>query len=200
MIIPQDPSKVTTSAASFPDGGPAAPLGAIGALGGVGAPSAPVAGNKNNNAIDDLLGLETELSAIQAGIQQIDKIAPNPPMSFQTDSMMPLHLSMSPQPQQQGPAQVGAMARPLEKKPVAVMNQNPAVTEFSPAPFLPPPPSKPGRRQDDRYAVFDNVQRYNANNNILQQTNPPPTQPALPSAAGLGAAFGDDGEHVRDDN
>ena len=64
-------------------------------------PSAPAVGNKNSNAIDDLLGLQTELSAIQAGIQQIDKIAPSPPMSFQTDSMMPLHLAMSPQQQQQ---------------------------------------------------------------------------------------------------
>ena len=65
MIIPQDPSKVTTSAASFPDGGPAAPLGAIGALGGVGAPSAPVAGNKNNNAIDDLLAANLDWKAGQ---------------------------------------------------------------------------------------------------------------------------------------
>ena len=29
---------------------------------------------------------------VQAGIQQIDKITPTPPMSFQTDSMMPLDL------------------------------------------------------------------------------------------------------------
>ena len=28
----------------------------------------------------------------QAGIQQIDKITPTPPMSFQTESMMPLDL------------------------------------------------------------------------------------------------------------
>jgi len=190
-----DPRKV--SAASFPDGGPAGPHGAVGVIEAVGAPSAPVAGNKNNNAIDDLLGLETELSAIQAGIQQIDKIAPSPPMSFQTDSMMPLHLSMSPQQQQQQQQQqpqVAPVGRPIEKKPVAVMNQNPAVSEFSPAPFLPPPPGKPGRRQDDRYAVFDNVQRYNSNNNILQQqTNPPPPPAAVASGAGLMASFGDEG-------
>jgi hypothetical protein len=42
--------------------------------------------------MDDLLGLESEISAIQAGIQQIDKITPTPPMSFQTESMMPLNL------------------------------------------------------------------------------------------------------------
>ena len=171
-------------------------------------PSAPAAGNKNSNAIDDLLGLQTELSAIQAGIQQIDKIAPSPPMSFQTDSMMPLHLAMSPQQQQQQqqqqqPQQVGPAGRTTERKPVAVMSQNPAVSEFSPAPFLPPPPGKPGRRQDDRYAVFDNVQRFGAptsstNTNILQhQSNPPP--PAVPAAMpgpGLGGAFGDEGESL----
>ena len=169
----QDPNKVNSSAASFPDGVASDPLGGVGAIG---VPSAPIGGNKNTNAIDDLLGLETELSAIQAGIQQIDKIAPSPPMSFQTDSMMPLHLSMSPQQQQQQQQpQVAPVGRPIERKPVAVMNQSPAVSEFSTAPFLPPPPGKPGKRQDDRYAVFDNVQRYNNNNNILQQqqTNPP---------------------------
>ena len=189
----QDPNKVNSSAASFPDGVASDPLGGVGAIG---VPSAPIGGNKNTNAIDDLLGLETELSAIQAGIQQIDKIAPSPPMSFQTDSMMPLHLSMSPQQQQQQQQpQVAPVGRPIDRKPVAVMNQSPAVSEFSTAPFLPPPPGKPGRRQDDRYAVFDNVQRYNSNNNILQQqTNPPPPPAAVASGAGLMASFGDEGE------
>merc|ERR1711936_126340 len=112
--------------------------------------------------------------------------------------MMPLHLSMSPQQQQQQQQQqpqVAPVGRPIEKKPVAVMNQSPAVSEFSTAPFLPPPPGKPGRRQDDRYAVFDNVQRYNNNNNILQQqqTNPPPPPVVAPAGTGLGAAFGDEG-------
>ena len=209
---PQDPGKVTTSAASFPDGGTIAPLGAVGGAGGVGGvalPSAPAGGNKNTNAIDDLLGLQTELSAIQAGIQQIDKIAPSPPMSFQTDSMMPLHLSMSPQPQQQQQQmqqqmqqqqqqQLGVAGR-TERKPVAVMNQNPAVSEFSTAPFLPPPPSKPGRRQDDRYAVFDNVQRLGApSSNILQhQSNPPPPAPTTLPPSGLAGAFGDEGENLQ---
>merc|ERR1719347_1030450 len=126
-----------TSAASFPDG-------------------AIQAANKSS-AIDDLLGLENEISAIQAGIQQIDKITPNPPMSFQTDSMLPLSLSGNQQPVVQQPAQ---------KKPVAVMNQNPT-SDFGTAPFLPPPPSKVGRRQEDRYAVFESVP---------QNQNPPQQQ------------------------
>jgi len=123
----------TASAASFPDG------------------ANTVATAAKSSAIDDLLGLENEISAIQAGIQQIDKITPNPPMSFQTDSMLPLNLS-GPQSTSQPVVQ-----QPAQKKPVAVMNQNPA-SEFGTAPFLPPPPSKVGRRQEDRYAVFDNVQ------------------------------------------
>lgn len=89
------------SAASFPDG--AAPPPA------------------KTTAMDDLLGLESEISAIQveyhktknahnsfviqAGIQQIDKITPTPPMSFQTESMMPLDLGAP------APSQVTAMLR-----------------------------------------------------------------------------------------
>jgi len=141
-----------TSAASFPDG-------------------AIPAANKSS-AIDDLLGLENEISAIQAGIQQIDKITPNAPMSFQTDSMLPLNLSGSQQPVVQQPAQ---------KKPVAVMNQNPT-SDFGTAPFLPPPPSKVGRRQEDRYAVFETVP---------QNQNPPQQQQ---SSQGFGgSAFLDSG-------
>ena len=34
------------------------------------------------------------------------------------------------------------------------MNQNPS-SDFGPAPFLPPPPGKAGRRAEDRYAAFD---------------------------------------------
>ena len=37
---------------------------------------------------------------------------------------------------------------------MAVMNQNPS-SDFGPAPFLPPPPGKAGRRAEDRYAAFD---------------------------------------------
>jgi len=133
-----------TSAASFPDG-------------------AIPAANKAS-AIDDLLGLENEISAIQAGIQQIDKITPNAPMSFQTDSMLPLNLSGSQQQQQQPVVQ-----QPAQKKPVAVMNQNPT-SDFGTAPFLPPPPSKVGRRQEDRYAVFDSVP-HNQNPPQPQQSN-----------------------------
>merc|ERR1712227_44676 len=141
------------------------------------APGAGAAASKAN-AIDDLLGLETELNAIQAGIQQIDKIAPNAPMSFPTDNMLPLNMSM---PQQQQQQQQPVVQQP--RKPVAVMNQNPPVSEFGTAPFLPPPPSRGGRKQEvggqglqdvqgvqgglDRYAVFDSVQRYAHNNNIL---------------------------------
>ena len=36
---------------------------------------------------------EPSLFGMQAGIQQIDKITPTPPMSFQTESMMPLDLA-----------------------------------------------------------------------------------------------------------
>ena len=138
-------SAAATSAASFPDG-------------------APPAASKSS-AIDDLLGLENEISAIQAGIQQIDKITPNPPMSFQTDSMLPLSLSGPQVPQQP------VVQQPAQKKPVAVMNQNPA-SDFGTAPFLPPPPSKVGRRQEDRYAVFDNAQSPRA----PQNQNPPQPQ------------------------
>ena len=76
---------VQTSAASFPDG------------------PAPAGGQ--SSAIDDLLGLENEITAIQAGIQQIDKITPVPPMSFQTDSMLPLNLSAPPPTQPAPPHQ-----------------------------------------------------------------------------------------------
>ena len=58
--------------------------------------------------MDDLLGLESEISAIQAGIQQIDKITPTPPMSFQTESMMPLNLGVP------APVQVSANRHNLE--------------------------------------------------------------------------------------
>lgn len=138
-------SAAATSAASFPDGAASAA--------------------SKSSAIDDLLGLENEISAIQAGIQQIDKITPNPPMSFQTDSMLPLSLSGPQVPQQP------VVQQPAQKKPVAVMNQNPA-SDFGTPPFLPPPPSKVGRRQEDRYAVFDNVQSPRA----PQNQNPPQPQ------------------------
>ena len=142
-----------------------------------------------------MLGLETELSAIQAGIQQIDKIADRPPVSFPTESMMPLSLSNAPsgaqtQPpvmmnqQPPAPAVPGLGAR----KPMAVMNQNPPTSEFGTAPFLPPPPTHPKKQEPsvmgggDRYAAFDSVQNtYNHNNNILQQQQ---------SNSGGGAAFG----------
>ena len=172
--------------ASFPDMGTAVSLPAPATTGKV-------------NAIDDLLGLETELSAIQAGIQQIDKIADRPPMSFQTDSMLPLSLSSSaaapaPVPGLSPASALSAVAR----KPVAVMNHNPPAGEFSTAPFLPPPPTHPKKQEtvmgggQDRYAVFDNVQStYNHNNNILQQQNT--------TGAGLGNAFIDEGRalHIR---
>ena len=107
--------------------------------------------------MDDLLGLESEISAIQAGIQQIDKITPNPPMSFQTESMMPLSLGGAPQvtqlpglqvlPPAQAPV---AEAATPPRRPVAVMSQVPAgrTENYGMAPFLPPPPSKPGRRPE----------------------------------------------------
>ena len=75
---PQAPVAVPCSAASFPDG-----------------PGQASASPGRSTAMDDLLGLESEISAIQAGIQQIDKITPTPPMSFQTESMMPLNLDGS---------------------------------------------------------------------------------------------------------
>ena len=86
---------------------------------------------------------------------------------------------------------------------VAVMNQNPATSEFGPAPFLPPPPGKAGRKQEpapapalapggDRYAVFDSVQpgdTYTHNNNILQQQQQ--QQP------GFGNTFLDEGVYLQ---
>ena len=97
---------------------------------------------------------------VQAGIQQIDKITPTPPMSFQTESMMPLDLG-APAPSQvaaiqrlTNPAESQALepqAQPAQpKRPVAVMSQAPAgrTENYGTAPFLPPPPSKPGRRPE----------------------------------------------------
>ena len=40
---------------------------------------------------------------------------------------------------------------------VAVMNQNPATSEFGPAPFLPPPPGKAGRKQEPAPAPQEKV-------------------------------------------
>ena len=124
-------------------------------------PDGPTPTASTSNAIDDLLGLESEISAIQAGIQQIDKITPNAPMSFQTDSMLPLHIKM---PESSSlPHSTQPQALPAQKpKPVAVMNNGQAKPDmFGAAPFLPPPPSKPARRDNpgDRYAVFDTVQQ-----------------------------------------
>ena len=45
---------------------------------------------------------------VQAGIQQIDKITPTPPMSFQTESMMPLDLGAT------APSQVAAILTDTE--------------------------------------------------------------------------------------
>ena len=153
------------------------------------------------NAIDDLLGLETELSAIQAGIQQIDKIADRPPMSFETQSMLPLSLSNtaaaagSPPVMIQPPA--SAVPAAAVRKPVAVMNQNPpGVSEFGTAPFLPPPPTHPKKQEPgimgggDRYAALESVQStYNHNNNILQQQQ-------SNSGAAFGNAFLDEGNDI----
>ena len=91
----------------------------------------------------------------------------------------------------------------LSTAQVAVMNQNPATSEFGPAPFLPPPPGKAGRKQEpapapalapggDRYAVFDSVQpsdTYTHNNNILQQQQQ--QQP------GFGNTFLDEGVYLQ---
>ena len=91
------------SAATFPDGG-----GAI-VPPNHHLPPKSNAGGPASGALSDLLGLESELTNIQvilfvcsnkkamstlnvfqAGIRQIDKIAPSAPMSFQTDSMIPI--------------------------------------------------------------------------------------------------------------
>lgn len=53
-------------------------------------PDGPSSRGQASGALSDLLGLENELTSIQAGIRQIDKIAPSAPMSFQTDSMIPI--------------------------------------------------------------------------------------------------------------
>ena len=86
----------------------------------------------------------------QAGIQQIDKITPTPPLSFQTDSMIPFSLSTSVGLAHHQPPvtletpMVGTLGRSggaqalnnqqgkpvLPKKPVAVMNTNPPKVNF----------------------------------------------------------------------
>ena len=161
-------------------------------------PAPTVAGKMNT--ISDLLGLETELSAIQAGIQQIDKIADRPPMSFETGSMMPISLSntaaaaASPPVMIQPPASAVPAAGSV-RKPVAVMSQNPpGLSEFGTAPFLPPPPTHPKKQEPgmmgggDRYAALESVQTtYNHNNNILQQQQ-------SNTGAAFGNAFLDEGK------
>ena len=87
----------------------------------------------------------TTFFLLKAGIQQIDKITPTPPTSFQTDSMITFSFPATTAP---------PVPTQLPRKPVAVMNTNPKPDGFRTAPFLPPPPSKGGKR-DDRYAALE---------------------------------------------
>merc|ERR1711971_1332690 len=157
------------SAASFPDG--AAPPAA------------------KTTAMDDLLGLESEISAIQAGIQQIDKITPTPPMSFQTESMMPLDLG-APAPSQAAPEpQLVAQARAAQpKRPVAVMSQAPPgrTENYGTAPFLPPPPPKPGRRPEPPQEPKGGYSVFGPGVTAFDSIIPPPTDTMDAPAAPIG--------------
>merc|ERR1711971_1396161 len=157
------------SAASFPDG--AAPPAA------------------KTTAMDDLLGLESEISAIQAGIQQIDKITPTPPMSFQTESMMPLDLG-APAPSQAAPEpQLVAQAQAAQpKRPVAVMSQAPPgrTENYGTAPFLPPPPSKPGRRPEPPQEPKGGYSVFGPGVTAFDSIIPPPTDTMDAPAAPIG--------------
>ena len=116
---------------------------------------------------------------LQAGIRQIDKIAPNPPMSFQTDSMIPIgslqpssnsfpaneqmnypglpHAPTVQQAQALGPVttEVQSPINPalMTQAPQPILQQQ-RPDPFGATPFLPPPPSshKSGRGSQGRYA------------------------------------------------
>jgi len=162
------------SAASFPDGA-----------------AAPAA---KTTAMDDLLGLESEISAIQAGIQQIDKITPTPPMSFQTESMMPLDLGAPAPSSQAAPELQAPPAQP--KRPVAVMSQAPAgrTENYGTAPFLPPPPSKPGRRPEPPQEPKGGYSVFGPGVTAFDSIIPPPTDtmdaPAGEMPSFMGSSMG----------
>lgn len=157
------PVAVPSSAASFPDG------------------ASPAV---TTTAMDDLLGLESEISAIQAGIQQIDKITPTPPMSFQTESMMPLSLGGGPQ------APVAEAATP-PRRPVAVMSQAPAgrTENYGTAPFLPPPPSKPGRRPEPPQVAPGGYSVFGPGVTAFDSIIPPPADSPDAPAGPAGGEF-----------
>ena len=136
------------------------------------------------------LGLLLSDSFSQAGIQQIDKITPTPPMSFQTESMMPLDLG-APAPSSQvtqpsrsqikhacSQAAPELQAPPAQpKRPVAVMSQAPAgrTENYGTAPFLPPPPSKPGRRPEPPQEPKGGYSVFGPGVTAFDSIIPPPT-------------------------
>ncbi|XP_059099069.1 uncharacterized protein LOC131893139 [Tigriopus californicus] len=115
-----------------------------------------------SSGFDDLLGLESQLTSIQAGIHQIDNITPNTiPMTLNTDSMMPLGGQMSqaqamtsmvssgPQMRVAGGIIVSSASGTTQKTyPQAIMNTGPVSKpdSFGATPFLPPPPSRSRQR------------------------------------------------------
>ncbi|XP_040570002.1 protein disabled [Lepeophtheirus salmonis] len=140
-------------------------------------PLDPGMNHSNVGALSDLLGLQDELTHIQAGIRQIDKIAPTAPMSFQTDSMIPLGVRNNPIPAQQLSFETHVT---LNKRPAAIMNMNPVTTisgsdAFGAAPFLPPPPSKSGGRTSRPITVTGHEPIYGTH-----PQNTPPMHSASP--------------------
>lgn len=132
-----------------------------------------------SSGFDDLLGLESQLTSIQAGIHQIDNITPNTiPMTLNTDSMMPLGSQMSqaqvmtsltssgPQMRVAGGMVVSSASGTTQKTyPQAIMNTGPISKpdSFGSAPFLPPPPSRMRQRPGEtnppqQQAQFQNPQ------------------------------------------
>eukprot|EP00096_Caligus_rogercresseyi_P002828 TRINITY_DN1513_c3_g1_i1.p1 TRINITY_DN1513_c3_g1~~TRINITY_DN1513_c3_g1_i1.p1 ORF type:complete len:1235 (-),score=350.60 TRINITY_DN1513_c3_g1_i1:195-3899(-) len=150
-------------------------------------PSAALNNNVKNSggggALSDLLGLQDELTHIQAGIRQIDKIAPTAPMSFQTDSMIPLsgnHTLHHGQLVTEANQHHHQHQQGLNKRPAAIMNSNPVggmggSDAFGAAPFLPPPPSKSGNRTSRAMAISGNDPIYGTH-----PQNTPPMHSASP--------------------
>lgn len=141
------------------------------------------------SGLSDLLGLESELSNIQAGIQQIDRIAPNTSnLSFPTDSMIPIMSTQQqsnsnvygylppqanqPQPQQQQSNQSQNVGE-VKSFPQAIVNTGQISQQradaFGATPFLPPPPKTSRQRSQEGSAQLQEMTQQQAFFPVNQQ-------------------------------